>query len=240
MTKKKAFIEHSVKFALWLVKACIVVSALTGAVIAASIFVWQGTMFLVKEHGILWALPVLVCSGMILHLMWTWTAPQQPKREEVKAEHDEATPEKPEPRWRRNAPSTLTSVPLEEWTIGALTILRQIELIFDSEQFCGDVACGPILHAVRPGQHTTCIFVDEANPVALHAFVRNGGAAFQQEATTGNPGKPTRVPLPFYLVIFPTAKTDDALADLARSIRSEAQAEIDRRALENKKETHHD
>lgn len=39
MTKKKAFIEHSVKFALWLVKACIVVSALTGAVIAASIFV---------------------------------------------------------------------------------------------------------------------------------------------------------------------------------------------------------
>lgn len=59
MTKKKAFIEHSVKFALWLVKACIVVSALTGAVIAASIFVWQGTMFLVKEH---------VFSGHFLYL----------------------------------------------------------------------------------------------------------------------------------------------------------------------------
>mgnify|MGYP000095752725 CR=1 FL=1 len=228
MTKKKAFIEHSVKFALWLVKACIVVAALTGAVIAASIFVWQGTMFLVKEHGILWALPVLVCSGMILHLMWSECS--QSKQEEAKVERSKAAPDKPESRWRKGAPTTLTDVPLEEWAIGALTILRQIELTFDSEQFCGDVACGPILHAVRPGQHTTCIFVDEANPVALHAFVRNGGAAFQQEATTGNPGKPTRVPLPFYLVIFPTAKTDDALADLARSIRSEAQAEIDRRA----------
>jgi hypothetical protein len=228
MTKKKAFIEHSVKFALWLVKACIVVAALTGAIIAASIFVWQGTMFLVKEHGILWALPVLVCSGMILHLMWSECS--QSKQEEAKVERSKAAPDKPEPRWRKGAPTSITDVPLEEWAIGALTILRQIELRFDSEQFCGDIACGPILHVVRPGQHTTCIFVDEANPVALHAFVRNGGTAFQQEATTGNPGKPTRVPLPFYLVIFPTAKTDDALADLARSIRSEAQAEIDRRA----------
>lgn len=93
MTKKKAFIEHSVKFALWLVKACIVVSALTGAVIAASIFVWQGTMFLVKEHGILWALPVLVCSGMILHLMWPEFRSRS-EREEAKVERDEAAPPK--------------------------------------------------------------------------------------------------------------------------------------------------
>lgn len=240
MTKKKAFIEHSVKFALWLVKACIVVSALTGAVIAASIFVWQGTMFLVKEHGILWALPVLVCSGMILHLMWTWTASQQPKREEVKAEHDEATPEKPEPRWRRNAPSTLTSVPLEEWTIGALTILRQIELIFDSEQFCGDAACGPILYALDSHQNRTIIFVNDANPVALREFVLNGGIVFQRETINVGPGKSLSFLLPCHFVIFPIAKTDDALADTARSIRSEAQAEIDRRALKNKKETNRD
>lgn len=133
MTKKKAFIEHSVKFALWLVKACIVVSALTGAVIAASIFVCQGTMFLVKEHGILWALPVLVCSGMILHLMWPEFRSRS-EREEAKVERDEAAPRKARPRWRRNAPATLTKVPLSRWTLASLTILRQIELALDSHR----------------------------------------------------------------------------------------------------------
>lgn len=228
MTKKKAFIEHSVKFALWLVKACIVVSALTGAIIAASIFVWQGTMFLVKEHGILWALPVLVCSGMILHLMWSECS--QSKQEEAKVERSKAAPEKPEPRWRRNAPATLTSVPLEEWAIGALTILRQIELIFDSEQFCGDTACGPILYALDSHQNRTIIFVNDANPVALREFVLNGGIVFQRETINVGPGKPLSFLPPCHFVIFPIAKTDDAIADIARSIRSEAQAEIDRRA----------
>lgn len=234
MTKKKAFIEHSVKFALWLVKACIVVSALTGAVIAASIFVWQGTMFLVKEHGILWALPVLVCSGMILHLMWTWTAPQQPKREEVKAEHDEATPEKPEPRWRRNAPSTLTSVPLEEWTIGALTILRQIELAFDSKHVYESTTCEPILRALEPTRRGSYLFVGDNDPVALREFIRNGGVAEEYKTVSFSSMDPSEIKLVGYRVGFYVAKTDDALADLARSIRSEAQSEIDRRALKNK------
>ena len=232
MTKKKALIEHSVKFALWLVKACIVVSALTGAVIAASIFVWQGTMFLVKEHGILWALPALVCSGMILHLMCS-ECPQT-KREGTKVERDEATPEKPEPRWRRNAPTSITDVPLEEWSIGALTILRQIELAFDSKHVYESTTCEPILRALEPTRRGSYLFVGDNDPVALREFIRNGGVAEEYKTVSFSSMDPSEIKLVGYRVGFYVAKTDDALADLARSIRSEAQSEIDRRALKNK------
>lgn len=239
MTKKNTFAKRLGEFLLGLVKVCVFMAAMTGTVVASAFFFVQGTFVVLNKYGFR---GITIELGIMFVALAFACFVFQEKRDQNNAQRtrSKAATEKLEPRWRRNAPATLTDVPLEEWAIGALTILRQIELAFDSEQFCGDIACGPILHAVRPGQHTTCIFVDEANPVALHAFVRNGGDAFQQEATTGNPGKPTRVPLPFYLVIFPTAKTDDALADLARSIRSEAQAEIDRRALENKKETHRD
>lgn len=238
MTKKKAFIEHSVKFALWLVKACIVVSALTGAVIAASIFVWQGTMFLVKEHGILWALPVLVCSGMILHLMWPEFRSRS-EREEAKVERDEAAPRKARPRWRRNAPATLTKVPLSRWTLASLTILRQIELAFDSKHVYESTTCEPILRALEPTQRGSYLFVDDNDPVVLREFIRNGGVAKEYKTVSFSSMDPSEIKLAGYRVGFYVAKTDDALADLARSIQSEAQSEIDRRSLKNK-ETHHD
>ena len=235
---KKAFNEYLAKFMLWLVKACIVVSALTGAVIAASIFVWQGTMFLVKEHGILWALPVLVCSGMILHFMWS-ECPQS-KREEAKVERSEAVPDKPESRWRRNAPTTLTDVPLEEWSIGALTILRQIEIAFDSKHVYENTTCESILRAMEPTRRGSYLFVGDNDPVALREFIRNGGVAKEHKIVSFSSMHPSEIKLAGYRVGFYVAKTDDKLADLARSIRSEAQAEIDRRTLENKKEAHRD
>jgi hypothetical protein len=237
MTKKKAFIEHSVKFALWLVKACIVVSALTGAVIAASIFVWQGTMFLVKEHGILWALPVLVCSGMILHLMWSECS--QSKQEEAKVERGKAAPDKPESRWRKGAPTTLTKVPLSRWTFASLTILRQIELALGSNRFYASDTHGALLRDLRPEQPNPDVFVSATNSAALREFIRNGGRAHRVRRVNGGCGKPI-ISIPGYSVWFRFANANDELAGPARSIKSEAQAEIDRRALENKKEAHRD
>lgn len=228
MTKKKAFIEHSVKFALWLVKACIVVSALTGAVIAASIFVWQGTMFLVKEHGILWALPVLVCSGMILHLMWPEFRSRS-EREEAKVERDEAAPRKARPRWRRNAPATLTKVPLSRWTLASLTILRQIELALDSHRFYASDTHVALLRDLRPDESDTDVFVSATNSAALREFIHNGGRVRRVNMLNGGGGKPI-ISTPGYSVWLRFASTNDALAGLARSIKSEAQAEIDRRA----------
>ena len=234
---KKAFNEYLAKFMLWLVKACIVVSALTGAVIAASIFVWQGTMFLVKEHGILWALPVLVCSGMILHFMWS-ECPQS-KREEAKVERDEtAPPRKARPRWRRNAPATLAKVPLSRWTLASLTILRQIELALDSHRFYASDTHVDILRKLRPDESDPDVFVSATNSAALREFIHNGGRVRRVNMLNGGGGKPI-ISTPGYSVWLCFASTNDALAGLARSIGSEAQAEIDRRDLKNK-ETRHD
>lgn len=231
MTKKNAFIERSVKFVLWLIKACIVVSALTGVVIAASIFIWHGTLFLVKEHGLLWTLPVLACSGVILHLMWSECS--QSKREGAKVERDEAAPRKARPRWCRNAPATLTKVPLSRWTFASLTILRQIELALDSHRFYASDTHVAILRELRPDQSDPDIFVSATNSSALREFIHNGGRARRANMLNGGGGKPI-ISTPGYSVWFRFASANDALAGLARSIKSEAQAEIDRRDLKDK------
>lgn len=237
MAKKNAFAKRLTKFMLWLVKACIVVSALTGVVIAASIFTWQSTLTLVKEHGILWAIPVAVGFGMILHFMWDECT--QSKQEEAKAERSEAVPRKARPRWRRNAPTTLTKVPLSKWTLASLTILRQIELALDSHRFYASDTHVAILCKLRPDQSDPDVFVSGTNSAALREFIHNGGRARRVNMVNGGGGKPI-ISTPGYSVWLGFASANDALAGLARSIRSEAQAEIDRRALENKKEDHRD
>ena len=237
MTKKKIFVKRSTRFILWLSKACIVTYVIISIAIVASISTWQGTAILVKEFGLLGVLPVLGGFGMILHFI---CAEQQSKQEEAKVERSEAVPDKPESRWRRNAPATLTDVPLEEWSIGALTILRQIEIAFDSKHVYENTTCESILRAMEPTRRGSYLFVGDNDPVALREFIRNGGVAKEHKIVSFSSIHPSEIKLAGYRVGFYVAKTDDKLADLARSIRSEAQAEIDRRALENKKETHRD
>lgn len=238
MDRKNAIMKGFGEFLLGLVKVCIAIALMTGTVVVSAFVMVQGTFVILDEYGFRGiTIELGIMFGALAFMCFIF----QEKRDQNNAQRtrSEAATEKPEPRWRRNAPATLTSVPLEEWTICALTILRQIELIFDSEQFCGDTACEPILYALDSHQNMTIIFVNDANHVALREFVLNGGIVFQRETINVDPGKPLSFLPPCHFVIFPIAKTDDALADTARSIRSEAQAEIDRRALENK-ETNRD
>lgn len=96
MTKKNTFAKRLARFMLWLGKACIVTYAIISAAIVAAFSTWQGAVTLIKEHGLLWALPILGGFGMVLHFIWS-ECPQT-KREEVKSERDEAAPpEKPGP-----------------------------------------------------------------------------------------------------------------------------------------------
>lgn len=237
MTKKNAFIERSVKFMLWLSKACIVTYAIISIAIVVAFSTWHGAVALVKEHGFLWALPILGGLGMVLHFMWSECS--QSKQEEAKVERSEAVPRKARPRWRRNAPTTLTKVPLSKWTLASLTILRQIELALDSHRFYASDTHAAILCKLRPGQSDPDVFVSATNSAALREFIHNGGRARRVNMVNGGGGKPIII-TPGYSVWLGFASANDALAGLARSIRSEAQAEIDRRALENKKETHRD
>ena len=121
-----------------------------------------------------------------------------------------------------------------------MTILRQIEIAFDSKHVYENTTCESILRAMEPTRRGSYLFVGDNDPVALREFIRNGGVAKEHKIVSFSSMHPSEIKLAGYRVGFYVAKTDDKLADLARSIRSEAQAEIDRRALENKKETHRD
>lgn len=240
---KKSFIKHLANIAIWLVKASITVSLLTGVIVTVAIFGTRGTLALLDTYGPL----ALVGELFVLAvgLMIACGEAQQSRQKMLKAEREAAfeesePPEKSESRWRRNAPTTLTDVPLEEWSIGALTILRQIELAFDSKHVYESTTCEPILRAMEPTRRGSFLFVDDNDPVVLREFIRNGGVAEEYKTVNFSSADPSEIKLAGYRVGFYVAKTDDALSDIARSVRSEAQAEIDRRALENKKEAHRD
>lgn len=240
---KKSFIKHLANIAIWLVKASITVSLLTGVIVTVAIFGTRGTLALLDAYGPL----ALVGELFVLAvgLMIACGETQQSRQKMLKAEREAAfeesePPEKSESRWRRNAPTTLTDVPLEEWSIGALTILRQIELAFDSKHVYESTTCEPILRAMEPTRRGSFLFVDDNDPVVLREFIRNGGVAEEYKTVNFSSADPSEIKLAGYRVGFYVAKTDDALSDIARSVRSEAQAEIDRRALENKKEAHRD
>lgn len=240
---KKSFIKHLANFAIWLVKASITVSLLTGVIVTVAIFGTRGTLALLDEYGPLALVGELfiLAFGLIIACGET----QQSRQKMLKAEREAAfeesePPEKSESRWRRNAPTTLTDVPLEEWSIGALTILRQIELAFDSKHVYESTTCEPILRAMEPTRRGSFLFVDDNDPVVLREFIRNGGVAEEYKTVSFSSVDPSEIKLAGYRVGFYVAKTDDALSDIARSVRSEAQAEIDRRDLENKKEAHRD
>lgn len=240
---KKSFIKHLANIAIWLVKASITVSLLTGVIVTVAIFGTRGTLALLDAYGPL----ALVGELFVLAvgLMIACGETQQSRQKMLKAEREAAfeesePPEKSESRWRRNAPTTLTDVPLEEWSIEALTILRQIELAFDSKHVYESTTCEPILRAMEPTRRGSFLFVDDNDPVVLREFIRNGGVAEEYKTVNFSSADPSEIKLAGYRVGFYVAKTDDALSDIARSVRSEAQAEIDRRALENKKEAHRD
>lgn len=240
---KKSFIKHLANIVIWLVKASITVSLLTGVIVTVAIFGTRGTLALLDAYGPL----ALVGELFVLAvgLMIACGETQQSRQKMLKAEREAAfeesePPEKSESRWRRNAPTTLTDVPLEEWSIGALTILRQIELAFDSKHVYESTTCEPILRAMEPTRRGSFLFVDDNDPVVLREFIRNGGVAEEYKTVNFSSADPSEIKLAGYRVGFYVAKTDDALSDIARSVRSEAQAEIDRRALENKKEAHRD
>lgn len=240
---KKSFIKHLANIAIWLVKASITVSLLTGVIVTVAIFGTRGTLALLDTYGPL----ALVGELFVLAvgLMIACGEAQQSRQKMLKVEREAAfeesePPEKSESRWRRNAPTTLTDVPLEEWSIGALTILRQIELAFDSKHVYESTTCEPILRAMEPTRRGSFLFVDDNDPVVLREFIRNGGVAEEYKTVNFSSADPSEIKLAGYRVGFYVAKTDDALSDIARSVRSEAQAEIDRRALENKKEAHRD
>lgn len=239
MTKKNTFAKRLGEFLLGLVKVCVFMAAMAGTVVASAFFFVQGTFVVLNKYGFR-GITIELCI-MIMALMFACFVFEE-KRDQNNAQRtrSKAATEKLEPRWRRNAPATLTNVPLEEWTIGALTILRQIELAFDSKHVYESTTCEPILRAMEPTRRGSYLFVDDSDPVALREFIRNGGVAKEYKTVNFSSTDPSEIKLAGYRVGFYVAKTDDKLADLARSIRSEAQAEIDRRALENKKETHRD
>ena len=243
MDEKNAIMEGFGEFLLGLVKACVFMALMTGTVVVSAFVMVQGTFVVLNKYGfrgitielgIMFVALVCVC--------FVFEEKREEKRERNKVQHTrtEAATEKPEPRWRRNAPTTITNVPLEEWTIGALTILRQIELAFDSKHVYESTTCEPILRALEPTRRGSYLFVDDNDPVVLREFIRNGGVAKEYKTVNFSSVDPSEIKLAGYKVSFYVAKTDDALSDIARSIRSEAQAEIDRRALENKKEAHRD
>lgn len=239
MTKKNTFAKRLGEFLLGLVKVCVFMAAMAGTVVASAFFFVQGTFVVLNKYGFRGI--TIELGIMIMALMFACFVFEE-KRDQNNAQRtrSKAATEKLEPRWRRNAPATLTNVPLEEWTIGALTILRQIELAFDSKHVYESTTCEPILRAMEPTRRGSYLFVDDSDPVALREFIRNGGVAKEYKTVNFSSTDPSEIKLAGYRVGFYVAKTDDKLADLARSIRSEAQAEIDRRALENKKETHRD
>ena len=242
MTKKNALAEGLGEFLLGLVKVCVTIALMIGTVVVSAFFVVQGTFVVLNKYGFRGITIELVIMFVALACVcFVFEEKREEKREwnKVQRTRTEAAPEKPEPRWRRNAPTTLTNVPLEEWSIGALTILRQIELAFDSKHVYESTTCEPILRALEPTQRGSYLFVDDNDPVVLREFIRNGGVAKEYKTVSFSSMDPSEIKLAGYRVGFYVAKTDDALADLARSIRSEAQSEIDRRSLKNK-ETHHD
>lgn len=244
MTKKNALAEGLGEFLLGLVKVCVTIALMIGTVVVSAFFVVQGTFVVLNKYGfrgITIELGIMFVALACMCFVFEEKREEKRERNKVQRTRTEAAPEKPEPRWRRNAPTTLTNVPLEEWSIGALTILRQIELAFDSKHVYESTTCEPILRALEPTRRGSYyLFVDDNDPVVLREFIRNGGVAKEYKTVNFSSMDPSEIKLAGYKVGFYVAKTDDTLSDLARSIRSEAQAEIDRRALENKKESHRD
>lgn len=243
MTKKNALAEGLGEFLLGLVKVCVTIALMIGTVVVSAFFVVQGTFVVLNKYGfrgITIELGIMFVALAFVCFVFEEKREEKRERNKVQRTRTEAAPEKPEPRWRRNAPTTLTNVPLEEWSIGALTILRQIELAFDSKHVYESTTCEPILRALEPTRRGSYLFVDDNDPVVLREFIRNGGVAKEYKTVNFSSMDPSEIKLAGYKVGFYVAKTDDTLSDLARSIRSEAQAEIDRRALENKKEAHRD
>lgn len=242
MDEKNTIMKGFGEFLLGLVKMCVIIALMIGTVVVSAFFVVQGTFVVLNKYGFRGITIELVIMFVALGcacFVFEEKREEKRKRNKVQRTRTEAAPEKPEPRWRRNAPTTLTNVPLEEWSIGALTILRQIELAFDSKHVYESTTCEPILRALEPTQRGSYLFVDDNDPVVLREFIRNGGVAKEYKTVSFSSMDPSEIKLAGYRVGFYVAKTDDALADLARSIRSEAQSEIDRRSLKNK-ETHHD
>lgn len=243
MDEKNTIMKGFGEFLLGLVKMCVTIALMIGTVVVSAFFVVQGTFVVLNKYGFRGITIELVIMFVALACVcFAFEEKREEKRERNKVQRTrtEAAPEKPEPRWRRNAPTTLTNVPLEEWSIGALTILRQIELAFDSKHVYESTTCEPILRALEPTRRGSYLFVDDNDPVVLREFIRNGGVAKEYKTVNFSSMDPSEIKLAGYKVGFYVAKTDDTLSDLARSIRSEAQAEIDRRALENKKEAHRD
>lgn len=239
MTKKNTFAKNLGEFLLGLVKVCVAIALMTGTVVVSAFFMVKGTFVILDEYGFRGiTIELGIAFGALAIMCFIF----QEKRDQNNAQRtrSEAATEKPEPRWRRNAPTSITNVPLEEWSIGALTILRQIELAFDSKHVYESTTCEPILRAMEPTRRGSYLFVDDNDPVVLREFIRNGGVAKEYKTVNFSSVDPSEIKLAGYRVGFYVAKTDDALSDIARSIRSEAQAEIDRRALENKKEAHRD
>lgn len=243
MVKENVFVKHLLEFLVGLVEVCVTIVLMIGTVVVSAFFIVQGTFVVLNKYGfrgITIELCIMFAALACVCFMFEEKREEKRERNKVQRTRTEAAPEKPEPRWRRNAPTTLTNVPLEEWSIGALTILRQIELAFDSKHVYESTTCEPILRALEPTRRGSYLFVDDNDPVVLHEFIRNGGVAKEYKTVNFSSMDPSEIKLAGYKVGFYVAKTDDTLSDLARSIRSEAQAEIDRRALENKKEAHRD
>lgn len=242
MDEKNTIMKGFGEFLLGLVKMCVTIALMIGTVVVSAFFVVQGTFVVLNKYGfrgITIELVIMFVALACACFVFEEKREEKRKRNKVQRTRTEAAPEKPESRWRRNAPTTLTDVPLEEWSIGALTILRQIELAFDSKHVYESTTCEPILRAMEPTRRGSFLFVDDNDPVVLREFIRNGGVAEEYKTVNFSSADPSEIKLAGYRVGFYVAKTDDALSDIARSVRSEAQAEIDRRALENK-ETHHD
>lgn len=239
MTKKNALMEGLLTFLLGLVKVCVAIALLTGTVVASAFLAIQGAFFIRDTYGfygvaIAWII-------MFMSLLFACALFQEKcEQNSVQRTRSEAATEKPEPpRWRGNAPATLTKVPLSRWTFASLTILRQIELALGSNRFYASDTHGALLRDLRPEQPNPDVFVSATNSAALREFIRNGGRAHRVRRVNGGCGKPI-ISIPGYSVWFRFASANDELAGPARSIKSEAQAEIDRRALENKKEAHRD
>lgn len=239
MNKKNAFAKNLGEFLLGLVKVCVAIALMTGTVVVSAFVMVQGTFVILDEYGFR-GITIELCIAFVALAFACFAFQEKRDQNNAQRTKSEAATEKLEPRWRRNAPATLTNVPLEKWTIGALTILRQIELAFDSKHVYESTTCEPILRAMEPTRRGSYLFVDDNDPVVLREFVRNGGVAKEYKTVNFSSVDPSEIKLAGYRVGFYVAKTDDALSDIARSIRSEAQAEIDRRALENKKEAHRD
>lgn len=237
MTKKNTFAKHLGEFLLGLVKVCVFMAAMAGTVVASAFFFVQGTFVVLNKYGFRGI--TIELGIMIMALMFACFVFEE-KRDQNNAQRtrSKAATEKLEPRWRRNAPTTLTKVPLSKWTLASLTVLRQIELALDSHRFYASDTHVAILCKLRPDQYDPNVFVSATNSSALREFIHNGGRARRVNMVNGGGGKPI-ISTPGYSVWLRFASANDELAGLARSIRSEAQAEIDRRDLKNK-ETNRD